>query len=41
MMESATADLKATGIEANALQAGDRAPDITLPNAIGQAVRRR
>ena len=39
MMESATADLKATGIEANALQVGDQAPDITLPDANGQAVR--
>ena len=39
MMESATADLKATGIETHALQVGDKAPDITLPDATGRPVR--
>lgn len=39
MMEGATADLKATGIEASALQVGDSVPDITLPDAKGQSVR--
>lgn len=39
MMESATADLRASGIEASALQVGDPAPDITLPDALGQPVR--
>lgn len=39
MMEGATADLKATGIETRALRAGDQAPDITLPDATGQAMR--
>ena len=38
MMESATAELKATGIETHALQVGDQAPDITLPDATGRAV---
>lgn len=38
MMEQATADLKATGIETSALQVGDHAPNITLPDAMGQAV---
>lgn len=39
MMESATADLKKTGIETHALQVGDHAPDLVLPDATGQAVR--
>ena len=39
MMESATAELKATGIETLALQAGNQAPDITLPDATGRSVR--
>ena len=39
MMEGATADLKATGIETQALQVGDQAPDITLPDATGRLVR--
>ncbi len=39
MMEAATADLRATGIEISALQVGDLAPEITLPDATGQAVR--
>jgi peroxiredoxin len=39
MMEAATAHLKATGIERTALGVGDRAPDLSLPDALGQAVR--
>lgn len=39
MMESATADLKKTGIETHALQVGDHAPELVLPDATGQAVR--
>ena len=39
MVETATAELKATGIETSALQVGDQAPDITLPDAQGQQVR--
>ena len=39
MMEAATADLRASGIEARALQVGDLAPDITLPDALGRPVR--
>jgi peroxiredoxin len=39
MMESATSDLKATGIETSALQVGDQAPDITLTDAKGQLIR--
>jgi peroxiredoxin len=39
MLEGATADLKATGIETRALQVGDPAPDIELPDAKGQTVR--
>jgi peroxiredoxin len=38
-MEAATAELRATGIESRALQAGDRAPDLTLPDALHQPVR--
>ena len=39
MMAGATADLKATGIESHALQVGDAAPDVTLPDALGRPVR--
>lgn len=39
LMETATADLRGTGIEARALQVGDAAPDITLPDATGRPVR--
>lgn len=39
MMESATADLRATGIEARALQAGSLAPELTLPDALNRPVR--
>jgi peroxiredoxin len=39
MMEAATADLRATGIEQRALHAGDRAPhDLVLPDAAGRLV---
>jgi peroxiredoxin len=38
MMEAATADLKATGIEARALQVGARAPELSLPDATGKPV---
>jgi peroxiredoxin len=34
-MEAATADLKANGMEQRALQVGDAAPRLTLPNALG------
>jgi peroxiredoxin len=40
MMEAATLDLRATGIEQRALHAGDAAPaDPTLPDALGRPVR--
>ena len=39
LMESATADLRATDIENTALQVGAPAPDITLPDATGRPVR--
>lgn len=39
MMENATANLRASGIEARALQAGDQAPDLTLPDALNRPVR--
>lgn len=39
MMEAATADLRATGIEARALQVGSLAPDLTLPDALNRPVR--
>ena len=39
MMEAATADLRATGIEAHALQVGSLAPDLTLPDALNRPVR--
>jgi peroxiredoxin len=38
-MESATASLKATGIESRARHNGDAAPDATLPDALGNPVR--
>lgn len=38
-MEEATAQLRATGIERTALKAGDTAPDLTLNDATGRAVR--
>lgn len=41
MMENATAELRATGIESQALQVGARAPDLTLPDALNQPVRLR
>ncbi len=39
MMENATAGLRATGIESSALQMGDQAPDLTLPDALNRPVR--
>ena len=39
MMEGATVELKASGIEARALKVGDAAPDLTLPDAVGRPVR--
>lgn len=39
LMEAATAALRATGIEARALQVGASAPDVTLPDAQNQPVR--
>lgn len=39
MMEAATADLRASRIEARALQVGARAPDVTLPDAMNRPVR--
>ncbi|MBC7939054.1 MAG: AhpC/TSA family protein [Chitinophagaceae bacterium] len=39
MMEAATADLRATGIESRALQVGALAPDLTLPDALNRPVR--
>lgn len=38
MMESATADLRATGIESQALQIGAQVPALTLPDALNQPV---
>jgi peroxiredoxin len=38
MMEAATADLRATGIEHRALHAGDTAPAVALPDARGALV---
>ena len=38
MMEAATADLKAQGIESRALQVGGRAPELALPDALGKPV---
>ncbi|WP_426415651.1 peroxiredoxin-like family protein [Aestuariirhabdus sp. LZHN29] len=39
VMDDATRDLVATGIEAQALAIGDSLPDVTLPNAKGEQVR--
>lgn len=39
MMEAATDKLRASGIERSALQVGDKAPDLTLPDANGKPVR--
>lgn len=39
MMEAATANLRATGIEARALQVGAAVPDLTLPDALNKPVR--
>ena len=39
MREAATADLKATGIEAKALKVGDAVPDLKLPDAMGRPVQ--
>lgn len=39
MMEAATADLRARGIESQALQVGAQAPDLTIPDALNQPVR--
>jgi peroxiredoxin len=36
-MEGATAELKASGIEADALRVGDPAPAIALPDAVGRS----
>ncbi|MFO1271156.1 MAG: peroxiredoxin-like family protein [Rubrivivax sp.] len=38
MMEAATADLRATGIESRALKVGAQVPDLTLPDALNQPV---
>ena len=38
-MVAATEQLRASGIEATALKVGQRAPDVVLPNALGQPVR--
>ena len=38
MMEAATAQLKSSGIESNALKVGDRAPSLSLPDAKGEQV---
>jgi peroxiredoxin len=39
LMEAATAGLRATGIESQALQRGAKAPDLTLPDALNQPLR--
>jgi peroxiredoxin len=39
MMETATADLRATGIESRAVQVGAQAPDLILPDALNQPLR--
>jgi peroxiredoxin len=39
IMENATAQLRASGIEGTALRTGQRAPDVTLPNARGEPIR--
>ena len=38
-METATAKLRASGIEATALKRGQAAPDVLLPNALGVDVQ--
>ncbi|CAN5626606.1 peroxiredoxin-like family protein [soil metagenome] len=38
VMEAATAQLKAGGIESQALKVGDSAPDLSLPDALGTSV---
>ena len=38
VFDGATHDLRATGIEASATGVGDRAPDVTLPDATGRPV---
>jgi peroxiredoxin len=38
LMEASTATLKASGIEQRARGVGDLAPDLTLPDALGQSV---
>jgi peroxiredoxin len=38
-METATAQLRASGIESSALKPGHAAPDLALPNALGQPVQ--
>lgn len=39
VMEGATAQLRATGIQDRALQVGGQAPDLTLPDALSRPVR--
>lgn len=39
LMETATANLRATGIASQALQVGAMAPDLTLPDALNRPVR--
>lgn len=39
VMEGATAQLRATGIQDRALQVGGQAPDLTLPDALNRPVR--
>lgn len=41
VMHRATDDLRNSGILAGTVKGGDRAPDFTLPNAIGQLVSLR
>ena len=38
IMESATANLKSTGIESTGLKVGDRAPSFSLPDATGELI---
>ena len=39
LMEAATGELRASGIESSALQVGSPAPDLTLPDALNRPVR--
>jgi hypothetical protein len=39
IMEKATAELVRSGLAARAKKIGDQAPDFTLPNSSGEAVR--